>query len=403
MDIFDPDNLAQNLLIKTLREDHTATPIINQEEWKQLEISFGNKIYPEILRLLTQIEFEPEEAQRHWYNILEHRKNLKKKLERDVGFRVALCDYFTNIHPRLKNLIFVEVDIFIQKERFALIDELTGLHNRRFFNRVLKKEIEHSKRYNQPFSLLMLDIDNFKEYNDIYGHQAGDRALNEFAQILKQNARLIDHVSRYGGEEFAVILPRADIKQARLSAERHLRAVETHPFSGQEKLPLGNFTVTIGVATYPINAQNGLELIQKADEALYIGKQKGRNRVVISADERRHNFRYPLDVEMLFRLRGSDEKLLNRGTTRDISQCGMLCQTCEPVELEQMLEIVLRHPIDGSEVNFMARSVRLEKNSEKGRSYFLGLSIELGSEKEEKALKALIEKASRNFSDKISL
>jgi len=403
MDIFDPDNLAQNLLIKTLREDHTATPIINQEEWKQLEISFGNKIYPEILRLLTQIEFEPEEAQRHWYNILEHRKNLKKKLERDVGFRVALCDYFTNIHPRLKNLIFVEVDIFIQKERFALIDELTGLYNRRFFNRVLKKEIEHSKRYNQPFSLLMLDIDNFKEYNDIYGHQAGDRALNEFAQILKQNARLIDHVSRYGGEEFAVILPRADIKQARLSAERHLRAVETHAFSGQEKLPLGNFTVTIGVATYPINVRDGLELIQKADEALYIGKQKGRNRVVISADERRHNFRYPLDVEMLFRLRGSDEKLLNRGTTRDISQCGMLCQTCEPVELEQMLKIVLRHPIDGSEVNFMARSVRLEKNSEKGRSYFLGLSIELGSEKEEKALKALIEKASRNFSDKISL
>ncbi|MCJ7618288.1 MAG: diguanylate cyclase [Desulfobacterales bacterium] len=403
MDIFAPDNLAQNLLINSLREDHLAAPIINQEKWEQLEKSFGNKIYPEILRLLTQIEFEPGEAQRHWYNVLEHRKNLKKKLGRDVGFRVALCDYFTNIHPRLKNLIFVEVDLFIQKERSALIDELTGLYNRRFFNRVLKREIEHSKRYNQPFSLLMLDIDNFKEYNDIYGHQNGDRALNEFAQILKQNARLIDHVSRYGGEEFAVILPRADIKQARLSAERHLRAVETHTFSGQEKLPLGNFTVTIGVATYPINAQDGLELIQKADEALYTGKQKGRNRVVISAAERRHNFRYPLYVEMFFRLKNSYEKLFDRGTTRDISQIGMLCQTDEPVELGHMFEIVLRHPIDGSKVNFMARSVRLEKNPEKDRSYFLGLSIELGSEKEEKALKALLEKASRSFSDKISL
>ncbi|MBU4126119.1 MAG: diguanylate cyclase [Proteobacteria bacterium] len=403
MDIFDPDNLALKLLIESLREDHLGTSIINQEEWKQLEKCFGNRIYLEILRLLTQIEFEPEEAQRHWFNVLEHRKNLQKNMGRDVGFRVALCDYFTNIHPKLKNLIFVEVDLFLQKERSALIDELTGLYNRRFFNRVLKREIEHSKRYNQPFSLLMLDIDNFKEYNDIYGHQAGDRALNEFAQILKQNARLIDHVIRYGGEEFAVILPRADIKQAKLSAERHLIAVETHKFSGQERLSSGNFTVTIGVATYPINAQDGLELIQKADEALYIGKQKGRNRVSISIDERRRKFRYPLHVEMLFRLRDSAEKLLNRGTTRNISQVGLLCQTNKPFNTGLMLEVVLRHPFDGSELKLMARSARLEKNPEKDQSYFLGLSIELGSEKEEKALQAILEKASRNFSKEISL
>ena len=403
MDIFGPDNLSLKLLIESLKEDH-LDPTINQVEWKELEKIFGNKIYPEILRLLTQMEFEPEEARMHWYNVLGHRKNLKKTLGRDAGFRVALCDYFTNIHPKLKNLIFIDIDLFLQKERTALIDELTGLYNRRFFNRVLKREIEHARRYDQPFSLLMLDIDNFKDYNDIHGHQAGDRALNEFAEILKQNARLIDHTIRYGGEEFAIILPRADIKQARLSAERHLIAVETHTFSGQEKLPLGNFTVTIGVATYPINAQDGLELIQKADEALYIGKQRGRNRVVaISLEEKRRKFRYPLHVEMLFRLRDAAEKLFDRGTTLDISQIGMLCQTDEPVEAGRMLEIVLRHPFDGSELNLLARSVRLEKNPEKDRSYFLGLSIELGSEKEEKALQALVENASRNFSDKISL
>ncbi|MBC8198464.1 MAG: diguanylate cyclase [Desulfobacteraceae bacterium] len=388
MDIFGLDNLSLKLLIESLKEDH-LNPTINQVEWKELEKSFGHKIYPEILRLLTQMEFEPEEARMHWHNVLAHRKNLKKTLGRDAGFRVALCDYFINIHPKLKNLIFVDVDLFLQKERAALIDELTGLYNRRFFNRVLKREIEHARRYDQLFSLLMLDIDNFKEYNDIHGHQAGDKALNEFAQILKQNARLIDHTIRYGGEEFAIILPRADIKQARLCAERHLRAVETHTFSGQERLPLGNFTVTIGVATYPINAQDGLELIQKADEALYIGKQKGRNRVVISSDERRRKFRYPLHVEMLFRLRDSAEKSFDRGTTRNISQTGMLCQTDEPVEAGRMLEIVLRHPFDRSELNFIARSVRLGKNPEKNRSYFLGLSIELGSEKEEKALEAL--------------
>jgi diguanylate cyclase (GGDEF)-like protein len=403
MNIFDPDNLDQKLLIKSLREGQLPPININQEEWKQLEKSFGNKIYPEILRLLTQIEFEPGEAQRHWYNVLEHRKNLKKKLGRDAGFRVALCDYFININPMLKNLVFVDVDLFIQKERSALVDELTGIYNRRFFNYVIKREIEHSKRYNQPFSLLLFDIDNFKKYNDLYGHQAGDRALNDVAQILKQNARLIDHVTRYGGEEFAIILPRADIEQARLSAERHLRAVETHSFSGQEKLPLGNFTVTIGVATYPINVHDAPELIQKADEALYIGKQKGRNRVIISDNERRHKFRYPFYVEMFFRLKDSDEKLFNRGTTCNISQLGILCQTEGPVKPGHMLEIVLRHPIDGSKVNLMARSVRLEKNSEKDRSYFLGLSIELGSEKEEQALQALVEKASRNFSNKISI
>ena len=403
MDIFGPDNLSLKLLIESLKEDH-LDPTVNLEEWKELEKIFGNKIYSEILRLLTQMEFEPEEGRMYWYNVLEHRKNLKKILGRDAGFRVAICDYFTNIHPKLKNPIFVDVDLFMQKERSALIDELTGLYNRRFFNWVLKREIEHAKRYNQPFSLLMLDIDNFKEYNDIHGHQAGDRALDEFAQILKQNARLIDHVIRYGGEEFAIILPRADIKQARLSAERHLRAVESHIFSGQERLSSGNLTVTIGVATFPTNAHDGLELIQKADEALYIGKQRGRNRVVaISLEEKRRRFRYPLHVEMLFRLRESTEKLFHRGITRDISQIGMLCQTEEPVEIGRMIEVVLRHPFDGSKLNILTRSVRLVKNPEKDRSYFLGLSIELGSEKEEKALQTLVEKASQDFSNKIIL
>ncbi|MFH1349582.1 MAG: diguanylate cyclase [Pseudomonadota bacterium] len=389
MDIFTKDDSALKAIIDILREDLTG-PALDLEQWNQYENEFGENIYAEILFLLTQMEFESLEAREHWYKILEHRKNFNQLLGRDVGLRVALCDYFTNINPRLKDHVFVEVQIFLQKERFALMDELTGLYNRRFFNQVIRREMEHAKRFNQPFSLLMLDVDNFKGYNDMYGHQAGDRVLAEIAEILKLTARAIDHVVRYGGEEFSLILPRADKRQALLAAERHRQAVEVHPFSGQEKLPLGNLTVTIGVATFPTDAEEGLDLIQLADEALYKGKEAGRNRVVSHPDDKRIHPRYPFQVEMMFRLREAAEEAFLRGETRDISLGGILCRTDQPIELGRPLEVILSSPGDKYGMQFHARAIRLTKDSEAEDTYFLGLSFELTSGEEEEVLRQLI-------------
>ncbi|MFA5356792.1 MAG: diguanylate cyclase [Candidatus Omnitrophota bacterium] len=150
----------------------------------------------------------------------------------------------------------------------AVRDGLTGLFNRRYFNELIKLEFNRLKRTPSFLSLLMLDIDNFKSYNDTQGHQAGDALLKDAAKVFKNSVRNVDIVSRYGGEEFVVILPHTDKKSAQIIAER-LR-VQTGLF-----LPA---TVSIGVATAPEDADDSVQLIEKADGALYQAKKSGKNK-----------------------------------------------------------------------------------------------------------------------------
>ncbi|MGD8562793.1 MAG: GGDEF domain-containing protein, partial [Desulfarculaceae bacterium] len=169
---------------------------VQGEFWQEQEERYGRRLYVEMLHLLTRMSFEPDEAREHWFKILNHRYQMLQNLGRDVGVRVALCDYFVNIYPAVENPIIVEVNLFLEKEQGAVRDELTGLFNRRFFNSILTKQIAHSQRYHQPFSLLMMDVDGFKDFNDKYGHQAGDQALAEMAQILEGSARDVDYLVR---------------------------------------------------------------------------------------------------------------------------------------------------------------------------------------------------------------
>lgn len=382
MDLLNDNTLALKVLVEFINEDSSDLKL-SPDDWHQVEQKFGRKINAEILYLLTQIDFEPDEARKHWYKILDHRLVLNKALDRDVGLRVALCDYFTNIRPMLKNLVFVEAHLFQQKERSILLDELTGLYNRRFFNSALKKEVEYSRRFERVFTLLIIDVDDFKAFNDILGHDAGDRALIELARLLYQTGRIIDHVIRYSSDEFVIILPLSDPEEAKLVAERHRKAVEDHTFPGQEKLPSGNFTVSIGGANFPVDGQDGLDLFQRADVALYQSKKNGGNKIVLSGPDNRQHIRYPLYSDILFR---QDEQIdkgdFKRGTTQNIGQGGLLYRTEEPVELGQNLEIVLQSVRD-NRINLKARSVRLTKGDDDDHAYHLGVSFELNSEEEE--------------------
>ncbi len=172
-----------------------------------------------------------------------------------------------------------------QARRLSLIDELTSLYNRRYFGDALKREIGHAERTGEQLGLAMLDIDHFKLYNDAHGHQAGDRLLQELAGVLRDNVRSTDMVCRYGGEEFAIILP----ETGRGSDCRHgssfhfmnrLRAaVAEFPFEAQETQPRGRLTVSAGVGVFPDDADNSEALIAVSDELLYEAKKAGRNRV----------------------------------------------------------------------------------------------------------------------------
>jgi diguanylate cyclase (GGDEF)-like protein/PAS domain S-box-containing protein len=170
--------------------------------------------------------------------------------------------------------------------QLSITDGLTGLHNRRYYDEVVQHEIHRSENPECAMSLLLFDIDYFKRFNDTYGHDQGDRVLQQVAKTLKRCVRAVDIPCRYGGEEFVVILPNTDVPGARVLAERVRKAIEQTEIDGLK------VTVSIGVAhrlDYPIYGPD--QLLEAADQAMYQAKEAGRNRVVVSqpASEQEHD------------------------------------------------------------------------------------------------------------------
>lgn len=163
--------------------------------------------------------------------------------------------------------------------KLSVTDAVTEIFNYRYFQQRLWEEVEEKK---QNIGLLMIDVDHFKIYNDLNGHQAGNRILKEIAQEIKENVRSIDVVVRYGGEEFAVILPGVHLEEAVEIANRLRSAVEYRHFEGEEKMPQRRLTVSIGVAISIAGQLSGEELIHEADLAMYRSKAGGRNRVEVA-------------------------------------------------------------------------------------------------------------------------
>ncbi|HDS16038.1 MAG TPA: GGDEF domain-containing protein [Proteobacteria bacterium] len=169
-------------------------------------------------------------------------------------------------------------------ETLAAIDELTGLLNRRYGMKRLYEEFEGSHRHQQILSVAMFDIDDFKQINDVYGHQAGDQVLREFADIIKEEIRVSEFALRYGGEEFMVVTPGASSNNCHRIMERLRRKVESLEVKFQKHNL--KFTFSAGVAAYPEGMiSNQPLLIQAADAALYQAKRQGKNKVVIYSGE----------------------------------------------------------------------------------------------------------------------
>lgn len=161
----------------------------------------------------------------------------------------------------------------------SVTDELTGLHNHRYLEERLPEELSRARRYEQPVSFLMIDIDDFKKYNDRNGHEAGNEALQMVAHCLKEGLRSADVALRYGGEEFCILLPQTALAEARAIAERIRQHVESTPFPHGESQPLGRVTISVGVSTFSNDVDTDKKIIAAADRALYESKSFGKNRV----------------------------------------------------------------------------------------------------------------------------
>jgi len=191
----------------------------------------------------------------------------------ELSHRIVLQDGRNEFHKLADAINHMSREI----ESQVMQDGLTRLLNRRAFDDRLNDEYNRSKRYNQPLSLLMLDLDHFKQVNDKYGHPAGDEVLRQIAVLLQSSVREIDAVARYGGEELAVILPTTDLIHARALAERIRRSVANYEFKTEATKV--QITVSIGLAVLPDHALTPVQLIDAADQALYTAKKQGRNQV----------------------------------------------------------------------------------------------------------------------------
>ncbi|MBI4379603.1 MAG: diguanylate cyclase [candidate division NC10 bacterium] len=172
--------------------------------------------------------------------------------------------------------------LFQETNRLAITDELTGLFNHRHFYHRLEQEFKRAQRYDRPLSLIILDFDFFKRYNDLRGHLAGDEALRLLANRLRSNTRGVDILARYGGDEFCTILPETDLRQALVQAERIRSAMERDPPLGQELTAGERTTVSLGVACLGPNMSQVEDLVRAADQALYRSKAAGGNQISLA-------------------------------------------------------------------------------------------------------------------------
>lgn len=191
---------------------------------------------------------------------------------------------FTDADVAFAGTMASQIALTIEKARLyelSITDGLTKLFVHRYFQVALSNELKRAKRYGSCVSLILMDIDHFKKFNDTWGHQTGDMVLREVAKIVRCTIRDTDVAARYGGEEFCVILPETDLEGGRLFAERLRQKVESSIFPG----PKGDLKVTIslGLSALPYNyAETTVEMMKIADEALYEAKHAGRNRVGVS-------------------------------------------------------------------------------------------------------------------------
>lgn len=198
---------------------------------------------------------------------------LASRVGRDFDFDTASLLTLVGNHV---TLIIDKIKLFQETRRLAITDGLTDLYNTRYFYKTLDLEIARTNRYGNPFSLMLFDIDNFKQLNDTYGHQAGDEVLQELAKILKSSSRETDTVVRYGGEEFIIILPNTPEEETIFLANRIRNAVQENTFIVNNKERV-NITLSGGIASYPKNARDAKSLMNAADVALYTAKGAGKN------------------------------------------------------------------------------------------------------------------------------
>jgi diguanylate cyclase (GGDEF)-like protein len=308
-----------------------------------------------LLFVLTQLDFEPQKAQEHWLSILRQWEELNRRVPEKVDLRVAVLQYFLRSQRKLHNPTIVEIKILRRTQDSAIYDELTRLYNFRYFQDRVVSEVRRATRYDTPLSLIMIDADDFKAFNDSKGHLAGNMALRRLATVLKKTVREVDVAARYGGEEFAILLPSTPKLAALKLGEKLRQAIERAGIGCDEARKGRPLTVSIGVASLPGDAANATELVDRADRALYIAKSMGKNCVKPFSDERREHSRLEASLSGRFSV---VEKRSHALVTRNVSEAGILFHSQEPMPGGSLVRLRLSLP-PGEPIECAVRVMRV--------------------------------------------
>jgi diguanylate cyclase (GGDEF)-like protein len=332
-----------------------------ERELRRLEADRGESIYADCLYMLSHLRFEGPDAKQHWRRILAHRNEMQERLGSDVDLLVALVSYFVEVERKLETPKVIELRLFEQTQASAYRDELTNLCNFRLFREHLSRELQQAERYGSPLSLVMVDIDDFKHYNDTNGHEAGNEVLATMAGLIAASLRGSDVPARYGGEEFVLVLPATSKSDARMVAERARVAIEQHPFPHRETQPGGALTVSMGVATCPADGRDERSLVRHADQAMYVAKARGKNQVYLYGEDRRSFNRIQACLDGSFCVLKTDYHSL---TTVNISEQGLLFVVDQELSLGALIDVRLVLPGVDHEMVATGRVVRVEERDD---------------------------------------
>ncbi len=281
----------------------------------------GNGVYKEMLKLLVGKHFGTELSGRYWREAIAHCREIYRPEYAARGFRPALLDYLRNVVGEFSDPRIIEADYLHNIARSSVTDGLTGLYNQTYFKNTLETTIVNQRRSgDRQFALVLLDLDHFKQYNDRCGHLCGDEALRLCAGVITGALRDGDMAVRYGGEEFALLLPDVDRQTAYLVADRIRRDIEDFHFPGQELLESGSLTISGGIAVFPENGETAEEVIKAADKELYKAKEV-RNTIYNDTTDRRRSSRKP--IRTLVEYASFDGALYRPALSIDISEKGM--------------------------------------------------------------------------------
>ncbi len=330
----------------------------------------GDRVYSAALSYLFGKNFTIKQAGHYWR---EATASINQTSGPNQSFRATLLNYLRQKTTELTNPLIIESRDLEAIRLAAVTDGLTQLYNQSYFKQQLQQSIDlANQQAGQTFSILFFDLDHFKQFNDRCGHLQGDQVLRQIGKILRQHTGELDLPTRYGGEEFAILLPDCNLENALQLAETIRESIARESFSGQDRLDTCNLTISGGVANYPQHGTNVGELIEAADRYLYEAKGT-RNAILPRLEEARVANRHQFNNIVEFKLAGQDR--FTPALSSDISHTGLSLKCdCSPA-IGTRVELFFRHPFWPRNLETIGQIRYVGHNSE-ACTYRLGIQFE---------------------------